>query len=152
SDTFVGPPVIPNIGNVNLLHGGGGFGGGQVGCNVLDGAVVLGLEAEAWSGLTNRNFFNIGNFADSVTRNRWSAGVALRAGVALDRALLYGKTGVAAGRFDFSSADSVCDSAAGHSTLSGLLLGVGVEYAFAPNWSAKLEYDHVEYFGKTVRV
>lgn len=38
----------------------------------------------------------------------------------------------------------------GSATLTGLLLGLGVEYAFAPNWSAKLEYDHVGYLSRTV--
>jgi len=34
--------------------------------------------------------------------------------------------------------------------LTGLLLGLGVEYAFAPNWSAKLEYDHVGYLSRNI--
>jgi outer membrane immunogenic protein len=32
--------------------------------------------------------------------------------------------------------------------LAGVLLGGGIEYAFAPNWSAKLEYDHIDYLGR----
>ena len=31
---------------------------------------------------------------------------------------------------------------------SGWVVGVGVEWGFAPNWSAKLEYDHLD-FGST---
>jgi outer membrane immunogenic protein len=38
----------------------------------------------------------------------------------------------------------------GGATLTGLLLGGGIEYAFAPNWSAKLEYDHVGYLSRNV--
>jgi len=33
---------------------------------------------------------------------------------------------------------------------TGLLLGGGIEYAFAPNWSARLEYDHVGYLSRDV--
>jgi outer membrane immunogenic protein len=36
--------------------------------------------------------------------------------------------------------------------LTGLLLGLGIEYAFASNWSAKLEYDHIDYLGRTLHI
>ena len=74
----------------------------------------------------------------------------MRAGLAFDRALVYGKTGIAEGRFAFSEADIFGPFASGATTLTGVLLGVGLEYGFAPNWSAKLEYDHIEYAGRTV--
>ena len=148
SDPFVGDRL-----NGNFLHGGGGFGGGQIGCNYQSGNFVFGLEGEAWSGLTNPDHavettsaFTL-NFID---RNRWSADVAVRAGLAFDRALLYGKAGIAQGRFAFSVANSGGGFANGASTLTGTLLGVGLEYGLAPNWSAKLEYDHIEYAGRTV--
>jgi opacity protein-like surface antigen len=38
----------------------------------------------------------------------------------------------------------------GGTTLAGLLLGLGVEYSFAPNLSAKFEYDHVGYLSRNV--
>jgi outer membrane immunogenic protein len=34
--------------------------------------------------------------------------------------------------------------------LTGLLLGLGVEYAFAPSWSVKLEYNHIGYLARNV--
>ena len=42
---------------------------------------------------------------DFFDRNRWSADVAVRAGLASDRALFYGKAGIAEGRFAFSEAE-----------------------------------------------
>jgi opacity protein-like surface antigen len=64
---------------------------------------------------------------------------------------------VAAGRFSFFESNSlnfvggVFGSALqGSTTLTGLLLGTGIEYAFAPNWSAKLEYDHTGYLSRHV--
>lgn len=94
-------------GNENLLHGGNGFGGGQIGCNYQNGVMVVGVEAEAWSGLTNQSHLTQGTFSDDFfTRIRWSADVAVRAGLAFDRALLYGKAGVAESRVAFSETEA----------------------------------------------
>jgi outer membrane immunogenic protein len=91
----------------------------------------------------------------STLRNRWDADVALRAGVAVDRALLYSKVGAAWGRFDLA-ADLVfanrVDPQRASGVLTGLLLGTGLEYAFAGNWSAKAEYNYIGYFGKVLHV
>jgi outer membrane immunogenic protein len=87
---------------------------------------------------------------EASDRNRWNADLAARTGIAFDRALLYGKAGVGAGRFDFFTSDTFGDLLQGGRTFTGLLLGLGVEYAFAPNWSAKLEYNHVGYLSRTV--
>jgi outer membrane immunogenic protein len=76
--------------------------------------------------------------------------LAVTAGLAFDRALFYGKAGIAEDRFAFSFAQSTGFFGNGASTLTGVLLGVGLEYGFAPNWSAKLEYDHIEYADRTV--
>jgi outer membrane immunogenic protein len=57
---------------------------------------------------------------------------------------------VAAARFDFFTSDTFGDFLTGGATLTGLLLGLGVEYAFAPNWSVKLEYNHVGYLSRNV--
>jgi outer membrane immunogenic protein len=86
----------------------------------------------------------------SSDRNRWTADIAARGGIAFDRALLYGKVGAAAGRFDFFTSDNAGNFLQGGTTLTGLLLGLGVEYGFAPNWSAKLEYNHVGYLSRNV--
>jgi opacity protein-like surface antigen len=89
--------------------------------------------------------------SDDATRNRWSADAAARAGIAVDRTLVYGKAGLAAGRFEFSfSHTDPTEGQNGSATLAGLLVGGGVEYAVAPNWSLKLEYDHIDYFGRDV--
>ena len=111
--------------------------------------MVFGLEGDAaWSDMANG--FDFVGFEGSSDRNRWSADLAARAGIAAERALIYGKAGVAAGRFDFFETDIGGGFLQGGATLTGLLLGFGVEYAFAPNWSAKLEYDHVGYVSRSV--
>ena len=130
---------------------GGAVAGGQIGCNYQTRIMVFGLEGEAaWSNLMNRFNFNDGFFSslEASDRNRWNADLAARTGIAFDRALLYGKAGVAAGRFNFFETDTNGGFLQGGTTLTGLLLGTGIEYAFAPNSSLKLEYDHVGYLSR----
>jgi outer membrane immunogenic protein len=120
--------------------------------------MVFGLEGEAaWSGMVNRTSGSGLGQKNNTTeqasdRNRWNGDLAVRTGIAFDRALLYGKAGVAVGRFDFFAVDNLGDFLQGGATLTGLLLGLGVEYAFAPNWSAKLEYDHVGYLPRDINL
>ena len=40
---------------------------------------------------------------------------------------------------------SLAANASGSGTQTGGLLGMGVEYAFLPNWSAKIEYNYIDY-------
>jgi outer membrane immunogenic protein len=150
NDTFVGEVVNQPV------SGGGAIAGTQVGCNYQSGMMVVGLEGEAaWSGMAIRSGLAIGGAFPSTSyaadRNRWNADIAARAGVAFDRALVYGKAGAASGRFDlFGETNGAAQFFDGSTTLTGLLLGAGMEYAFAPNWSAKLEYDHVGYLSRSV--
>src|SRR5579872_1437812 len=132
--------------------GGGGLIGGQLGCNVQTGVIVFGLEGEAaWSGLSNSNIFTQAGFSSQTAdRSRWNADLSVRAGVAVDRALVYGKVGLATGGFASAFSDTNGDFQNASGTLSGPLLGFGVEVAFAPNWSARLEYNHIDYVGKTL--
>ncbi len=146
--------------------GGGGLIGGQTGCSIQTGQIVWGVEAEAaWSSLKNKVLFNVQNTAafgtgDSFvfsSRNRWDVDVAARAGVAVGRALIYGKVGVASGRFDFSENFAINDGRFssfqdGSATLTGVLFAAGIEYAFAPNWSAKLEYNRIDYLTPAVQL
>jgi outer membrane immunogenic protein len=93
-------------------------------------------------------------FETASIRNRWDYDVAGRFGVAFDRALVYGKAGWVAGRFDWNAADvncgNFCTSTQGGATLDGLLIGLGLEYAFFNNWTAKFEYDYLGFGSKNV--
>jgi outer membrane immunogenic protein len=73
-----------------------------------------------------------------------------RAGLAFDRVLLYAKGGAAwaADRFSFlapSGRNGTTDQ-----TRTGWIGGVGVEYAFAGSWSAKVEYNYMDFGTKHV--
>jgi outer membrane immunogenic protein len=142
-------------------HGVGGLAGGQIGCNYQTGMLVLGVEGEGyWSGMTvNVDQFGFGTLSNTVVasasiKNRWDYDVAGRFGVAFDRALVYGKAGWTFGRFDWNSSTflcgNFCSTDRGSVTLDGLLIGLGLEYAFANNWTAKFEYDYLGFGAKNV--
>jgi outer membrane immunogenic protein len=74
----------------------------------------------------------------------WIASLAGRIGIASDRTLFYVKGGVgwvqnSASITNLTTGVSVSAS----NNNSGWLLGGGVEYAFASNWSAKVEFDYL---------
>jgi outer membrane immunogenic protein len=141
-------------------HGVGGLAGGQIGCNYQTGMLVLGIEGEGfWSGMkvTADQFGGInGNtlFSTGSIRNKWDYDIAGRFGIALDRALIYGKAGWVFGGFDWNWATVGLNSGfstQGSATLDGLLIGLGLEYAFTNNWTAKFEYDYLGFDAKNVR-
>jgi len=161
SSTAVNPPE----------YGGGWLAGGQVGCNYqlpgdpqfFGGAVVVGLEADGfWSGMQNKYQYGY-NYSPTdtegytdKTKNNWDFDIAARFGLAFGQALFYSKVGAAWGNFTFSENYSGtycspnCYSASGSATLPGVLLGLGLEYAFLPNWTAKLEYNYIGYLQTNV--
>jgi outer membrane immunogenic protein len=150
---IIGTSFINGTGSTD--GGGGALAGGQAGCNYQAGQFVFGLEGEgAWSGITDRfHEISTDGFTETQTgRNRWDADLALRVGFAVDRALVYGKAGAAFGSFEFTDDESFFSSSShGQSTtLNGLLLGAGVEYAFASNWTAKLEYNVIDFVAKDI--
>ena len=131
--------------------GTGWVGGAQAGCNYQVRQFVIGLEGEYWwSGLRTENTTSeSGVTFSSVARNRSDWDIALRMGVTFDRALFYGKLGVATGRLDYNTFDNfggeVTFSETGTSRPNGLLVGVGLEYAVTDQWSAKIEYNYINF-------
>ena len=87
----------------------------------------------------------------SHSRTDFIGTVAPRVGVAWDRVLLYAKGGVAWGARrlladaypqSIIGRPNICDRDA---TRVGWMVGVGVEYAFAQNWSVKAEYNYMDF-------
>ena len=138
------------------MDGSGAIGGAQAGCNYQVQNFVLGAEGEIWgSGLTESTTLVGAPFSETLTSKSDFAGdLAARLGYAIDRALVFGKVGVAwanyryADTVDFEGATFL--SAEGRSTHTGLLLGLGLEYAIDAHWSLKGEYDYVNYGSKNV--
>jgi outer membrane immunogenic protein len=140
----------------NGANGLGVIAGGQIGCNYQISQLVVGIEADGvWSSVQNTAGTTFGTGVDQEgiqlrSRNNWDADVALRLGAAFDRLLIYGKGGVAWGGFNFRETFSfgggtTTEQFNGNATLPGLLLGVGMEYAFLPNWTAKIEYNYIAF-------
>jgi outer membrane immunogenic protein len=126
--------------------------GPTVGCNFQTGGFVFGIEGDwSWSSKEGGGngllpFFN--PLAVSQTREHWLATVRGRVGWAFDRWMIYATGG---GAFADVEARVVPDPASGLAIISesrtraGWTVGGGLEWAFAPNWSAKVEYLHVAF-------
>ena len=148
-------------------HAQGGLGGLQAGYNYHLNGLVLGAEGEfSWSDVHNTDFpcFSFGDQVCSA-RAQWFATLAGRIGVTNGPALLYLKGGTAvvhdhfdnlancAGTQPTSRAgiSAACgDSFSAEHTRFGWLIGAGFEHFFARNWSLKLEFNHMDFGGRSV--
>jgi outer membrane immunogenic protein len=125
----------------------GGVAGGQMGYRWQTGAVVLGVEAQGdWADLKGSNQ---SLFAPVFTNRSRIDAFGLftgQVGYAWNNALLYVKGGgaVTSDRYDvWTTAGNVLAANAGSDNRWGGTVGAGVEFGFAPNWSAGVEYDHL---------
>jgi len=126
------------------------LGGLQAGANWQTGAIVLGVEADLnGSDLGQRNISTASNFDilrtfNESIRNDWFATVRGRAGWAIDATLLYVTGGLAVGdvkgSWDLASSNGYAKTASLSETRVGWTVGAGVEHAFTPNWTVKVEY------------
>jgi outer membrane immunogenic protein len=141
----------PITGANNTFDKTGFIGGGQVGANWQINALVLGIEGDFdWTGLKGSGHDSLGNTIN--TNTQWTSTVTGRIGAAFDRLLIYGKGGVAFAH-DNDSVDTIIGSTASASTTrTGWTAGAGFEYAFAPNWTAKIEYDYLGFGFETLNL
>jgi outer membrane immunogenic protein len=118
--------------------------GGQIGCDYQFAPTwVVGIEGAATGGNISKttNFAVPGDTASFRATTDFLASITGRIGYAWDRWMLYGKGGVAlvgdryhvddvAGSFFFDATENRI----------GWTAGAGLEWAFTPEWSVKLEY------------
>ena len=77
-----------------------------------------------------------------MTNVNWFGTLRGRLGYAFNNVLVYGTGGLAYGGVNFRIENSrLTRLAAQH----GWTAGGGVEYMFTPNWSGKIEYEHVTF-------
>ncbi len=128
----------------------GGLVGGTVGYNWQAASWVFGIEGDwSWSGQKGSSIDDglAGNPTfSSYTKEKWLATVRGRVGYAANNVLFYATGGYAAASVEAgvtaTATGVLLDSAT--STRSGWTAGGGIEWGFAPNWSAKVEYLYVQ--------
>jgi outer membrane immunogenic protein len=159
---------VPNFGDIgaanwNAAAAGantpaGFIGGLELGYNWQINGVVLGLEGDV-NGLTGKGTRAVvfpgpspaaGDSFTTSAESNFLATVRGRLGLALDRWLAYGTGGMAIGIVKTTDAALVdcgvaCTPEAVSQTTTriGWTAGGGVEYAFIPSWTAKIEYLYV---------
>lgn len=147
--------VVPAGDTIGVDSGADFVGGGQVGCDYQFATNwVVGLAGDfSWAninGQTDDPFFGGKNPTIPLTlhsRTDFVASATGRLGYAWDHYLLYAKGGAAwsHNKYDVNNFAcfifTACNSNATETRL-GWTAGGGFEWAFAPNWSALVEYDH----------
>jgi opacity protein-like surface antigen len=139
----------------------GWLGGFTTGVNVQTGVFVVGAESEwLWTGIQGGSRTATafgGGFTQTVdlsSKVDWLSLNSVRVGfVAADRWMIYGKGGIALARETHRlgieqavvGLGSTALDVSGRALHTGLLAGVGAEYAFLGNWSAKLEYNYLNF-------
>jgi outer membrane immunogenic protein len=127
----------------------GGLAGGQVGCDWQMGGFVLGVEgAASWANISGSGLdLPTGVLLRTRAEADFIATATARIGWAFDRALLYVKGGGAWVNDEYRvSVPLLADLvvARGDHTHTGWTVGGGLEWAFTPNWSAKIEYNYID--------
>jgi outer membrane immunogenic protein len=131
--------AFPN-GFSGTANDSGGVVGGTAGVNFQTGGFVFGVEGDwDWSGINTGTTLTICNVTGTCqTGNNWLATLRGRAGYAADRVLFYGTAGGA-----FANMQTVFGGVTTTHDQAGWTAGAGIEWAFADNWTAKVEYLYV---------
>jgi outer membrane immunogenic protein len=150
-----GTAVLPN-GTPTSGTGSSFLGGGQIGANYQIGRIVIGAESDfSWTDASTTTTV-VSPLIPTVTatgasKTDWYATATGRIGITAGPALLYVKGGGAWEDISYSAALSgpvrglPASVNLGSATRAGWTVGGGVEYEFARSWSAKLEYDFMDF-------
>ncbi len=135
----------PFTGGSNTFRSGVGFlGGGEIGANYQINMFVVGLEGDFdWTNLKGSGADSIGDTLN--TNTNWTSTVTGRVGAAFDRLLIYGKGGLALAQDQSSLTDLAGNGASTTFMRTGWTVGAGLEYGITKNWSAKIEYDYLNF-------
>jgi outer membrane immunogenic protein len=134
------------------LNQGGFVGGGQLGCDYQFGSsFVVGVQG-MFDGTTIKGTETFFSGIDQINERyavdlHWFGTLTGRVGfLATPSLLLYGKGGVAwvNEKIDYVPGQEVVAST-GNTTRSGWDAGAGIEWMFAPQWTAFVEYNHMDF-------
>lgn len=138
---------IPNPG-LGKPHPDGGMGGVQAGCDYkMDARWVVGLEGMFdWSDLKSSVInpsSGIGLLSAS-SRIKNLSEVTARVGYTFDNFMIYGRAGIGWSRTD-RNLENIGPNITGTSNDAGWLIGAGLEWLVASNWSARIEFNHFDF-------
>jgi len=140
-----------------LVHNSDGsagmFGGGYAGYNYQINQFVVGIDGD-FSGADLSGGASTagptGNIDNDNDRIKWLATVTGRLGYAANNFLFFAKAGWAGAGFNGTETNSTATlvntaNGTNASTRNGWTVGAGVEYGLTSHWSAKLEYDYLQF-------
>jgi outer membrane immunogenic protein len=155
-----GPPLAAGAAPTFLgIKPEGGFGGGQFGYNWVMSNWLLGVEADLQGAnighATTIVFPGAPEFDSTLSAGRdhidWFGTARGRLGMTFGNVLFYGTAGLAYGGVSSAVSDRDTSPAAANNftgstreTRFGWAAGAGAEWMFAPKWSVKTEYLHVD--------
>lgn len=126
----------------------GFLGGAQIGANYQIDVMVFGVEGDfSWAGLSGQTCNSVGGLIECNSNIDRFATVTGRFGiVSFDRALFYLKAGGAWAHdsYQITALGPFANSAVSANRM-GWTAGGGIEFALQRNWSAKLEYDFMDF-------
>jgi outer membrane immunogenic protein len=151
TETFGG--AVTAVSPTNTADPSGLKVGGMLGCNwQWSGPFVVGLEGDGeWADINGGSVTYPGSGAGGPddfyeAQIRWQASARGRVGYAFDRTLFYATGGAAFARIRHIYTVAVVGPAEEISTTrTGWTVGGGVEHAFAPNWTARVEYRYADF-------
>jgi outer membrane immunogenic protein len=143
--------LTDSFGPTSFRNSRSGFiGGGQIGYNwQVAPQFVLGVEwmFDGTDLSSDSGPITVGREFLSASENvNWLTTVAARFGYAANNWLFYGKAGGGWVHDTATVTDAIganVFSASISDTRGGWLVGAGIEYGFTPNWTMRIEYDHL---------
>lgn len=144
---FTDDPTAPGpAANEGAHSATGAVAGGQIGYNWQMSSWVFGVEAQGdWANLSGQSGSQF--FAGFINRSRVDAlgFFTGKVGYAWNNTLLYVKGGAAVSRNTYDYFGTAPGTASPENRWGGVV-GIGLDYGFAPNWSLGIAYDHA-FFG-----
>jgi outer membrane immunogenic protein len=131
--------------HTGTVDNSGGLFGGQLGCNYqFQNNFVLGLEGSIAGADINGRGFSLSRAETLSAKTDFLASLTGRLGWTgwSPQTMFYVKGGVA---WAHDRLGSEGDDALADQSRTGWTIGIGVEWAFAPNWSAFAEWDHYDF-------
>lgn len=156
NSTIVSAPGILTPGTLVTFEPSGFLGGAQVGANWQFGTWVLGAEFD-WSWTNANDTVLVPTLLPGVSGRaakdiNWFATATARLGYTMNNVLIYAKGGAAWVEVDYAVAGVttaggvvVFGPALIDDRRVGWTVGAGIEFGIIANWSAKIEYDYLDF-------